>query len=582
MKRVVRFFSGVLILLTAGCGHVAVKRVATADGEGYELRCSKKAKCVRRAEKICPEGYDTTQEGDAIEVRARCSDGRDLWATCWKDQDCVRQVRQQCAGAFEVVDRRQEHRLTIACADSETESAEEVAAPSPAPRPVAQPKGPLTPAEIAKAALPSVVTLHVRTSEGGARGSGFVVAPHTVATNFHVVRGATSIQLQTNTKQVFEITQIVAVDPDHDLALLSVPGFERQVLPLASVQPAPGESVVVLGSPKGFEGSVSTGVVAAVRAEGVQFTAPISPGSSGGPVLNDHGQVIAVSASVYYWNEAENLNFGVPGSVLDALLRRPSNPMSVEAFGGASSPAKARPAIASARSAKNPFPSGVDRFQFGMSVQAARTVCPALVSGGGGLYLCPLLPAEDVLQVGLARMNVVLSFEKDRLSGLAFIVIDPERAVLAVATQVGAADTGDQPADCAVSWTRPGGTIRACWVPTIGQFVLRLFAAENGANSTGSCASALVGRWLGTTRNDAIVTTGDGSFSYSGPDGCSSQGTFNCPPVGAVFGGVRVSVGSSSGGLCLPPGNFTCAFTVKGRAMEYDCTGGGALKYKRM
>jgi len=582
MQRVVQFLSGVLVFCLGGCGSVSVRTVATAAGEGYEVHCSKSAKCVRRAEKICPRGYKTIQEGDAIEVWARCADGREVRSTCWKDQECVSQVRQQCTAAYEIVDHRQEHQLTVACANSETLPAATVATPSSVSSAAAHPKGPLTPPEIAKGALPSVVTVHVTTSEGRTRGSGFVVAPRVVATNFHVVRGATSIQVQTFAKQVFGVSQIVALDPDHDLALLSVPGFDAPKLPLADAPPAAGESVVVLGSPKGFEGSVSTGVVAAVRPQGVQFTAPISPGSSGGPVLNDRAQVIAVSASVYYWKEAENLNFGVPGSILDALLKRPFNPVSVEAFGSASSPEKARPATGAVRGPNGPFPLGVDRFQFGMSVQAARSVCPALVSGGGALYTCPLLPTEDVLQAGLGRMNIVLGFEKDRLSGLAFIVIDPQKAVLAVAAQVGAPDTGEQPADCVLSWTRPGGTIRACWVPTIGQFVLRLFAADKGAKGPGPCGSALVGRWMGATRNDAIVITSDGSFSYSGPDGCSSQGTFTCPPVGAVAGGMPVSVGSSSGGLCLPTGNYMCAFEVRGNAMGYDCTGSGALKYKRM
>ncbi len=58
--------------------------------------------------------------------------------------------------------------------------------------------------------------------------------------------------------------------------------------------------------------------------------------------------------------------------------------------------------------------------------------------------------------------------------------------------------------------------------------------------------------------------------------------TFTCPPAGTASGGLAVSINSSSGGLCLPAGNYTCAFTVKGKTMGYDCTGSGSIKYKRM
>jgi hypothetical protein len=69
--------------------------------------------------------------------------------------------------------------------------------------------------------------------------------------------------------------------------------------------------------------------------------------------------------------------------------------------------------------------------------------------------------------------------------------------------------------------------------------------------------------------------------AYSGADGCVSQGTYACPAASVTSGTMRVAIDSSSGGACLPAGNYTCAFALNGNAMAYDCTGAGQLQYRR-
>jgi S1-C subfamily serine protease len=110
-----------------------------------------------------------------------------------------------------------------------------------------------------------------------------------------------------------------------DLAVL--PGFPGLAeLPLAEEAPEVGEALVVIGAPEGFANTVTDGIVSAFRTvEGqrlMQISAPISRGSSGGPVLNRRGEVVGVSVAV--WAGGQNLNFAVPLDLLrDLLAQRP-------------------------------------------------------------------------------------------------------------------------------------------------------------------------------------------------------------------------------------------------------------------
>ncbi len=88
-----------------------------------------------------------------------------------------------------------------------------------------------------------------------------------------------------------------------------------------------------IGNPRGFlEGTVSDGIISGIRGAGnnklLQMTAPISPGSSGGPVLNTNAEVIGIAAGDYSLqdptlkiNRSQNLNVAIPSNYLKALLR---------------------------------------------------------------------------------------------------------------------------------------------------------------------------------------------------------------------------------------------------------------------
>lgn len=184
-------------------------------------------------------------------------------------------------------------------------------------------------------AKPAVVHLSVRNSRGDTvgSGSGFVISRDgKVATNFHVVEGAQALEAVFDDGKKHPIVGAWAFDADADIAVLQLPKGEYPSLPLATVPARQGAPVLVIGSPLGLSGTVSTGIVSAVRDEGathrnvthpqwnLQVTAPISPGSSGSPILNQDAEVVGVAVGLLLNGQA--LNFGVPVRALRVVLDR--------------------------------------------------------------------------------------------------------------------------------------------------------------------------------------------------------------------------------------------------------------------
>lgn len=181
---------------------------------------------------------------------------------------------------------------------------------------------------ITRRASPAVVTLHAFNASGRevSLGSGFFLPDGRIATNRHVVEGATRMTAQASNERTLGSAEYAeAVGRTADLAILPRIGTAPATLTLASRLPEPGEGVVVIGAPEGLSNTVSTGIVSAIRRiQGrtlVQISAPISHGSSGGPVLNMRGEVIGVSVSVL--SEGQNLNFAVPATELATLSSAP-------------------------------------------------------------------------------------------------------------------------------------------------------------------------------------------------------------------------------------------------------------------
>src|ERR1043165_8315127 len=158
---------------------------------------------------------------------------------------------------------------------------------------------------LVKRVKPAVVAIATYDASGEPlmTGSGFFLRPGQVVTNLHVVRGAVRAEIKTldGKGRVFPINGTLAVDEEGDLALLSVdmPAERSRSTELASDLPDEGEPIFVIGNPLKLEGSVSDGIVSAVREVPnsyriIQITAPISHGNSGSPVFNMKGQVLGV------------------------------------------------------------------------------------------------------------------------------------------------------------------------------------------------------------------------------------------------------------------------------------------------
>ena len=186
--------------------------------------------------------------------------------------------------------------------------------------------------ELAQKALAATVSLEMQDENGDTlkRGSGFFVRRNLIATNFHVIDGAAKGYARlVNTATTYPIEGFTAANEANDLALLKVSAHGINPLNLGNSDAVQiGETVYVAGNPLGLEGTFSDGIISgrrdsAGKKERLQMTAPISPGSSGGPVLNRKGEVIGVSTSRYNPIFGVNLAFAVPSNALTALLRRP-------------------------------------------------------------------------------------------------------------------------------------------------------------------------------------------------------------------------------------------------------------------
>jgi hypothetical protein len=174
---------------------------------------------------------------------------------------------------------------------------------------------------IYKKAVNSTVTI---ATDNGQIGSGFFVKDNLIATNYHVIEGAKTAYCYLNNYTVrYEIEGFVAVDPNIDLVLLVVSGAKRPSIKLARSDIKPGEKVYAIGSPVGLPATISDGIVSGLRQSGdyrlIQITAPISSGSSGGPVLNASGELIGISWAQL--SRGQNLNFVIPKAYLEVLLR---------------------------------------------------------------------------------------------------------------------------------------------------------------------------------------------------------------------------------------------------------------------
>lgn len=184
--------------------------------------------------------------------------------------------------------------------------------------------------ELVRRIKPSAVAIETFDARGEklSRGSGFFIDTDRVVTNRHVIEGAFRAEVHSSTGSSYPVKGVLAIDAEGDIAILRVETSPNQVRPLSldRTSPQEGESVVVIGNPFGLEGSVTNGIVSAVRdiptfGRIIQITAPISPGSSGSPVVNMQGQVIGVATLQI--TGGQSVNFAIPSERISQLQTGP-------------------------------------------------------------------------------------------------------------------------------------------------------------------------------------------------------------------------------------------------------------------
>jgi len=193
--------------------------------------------------------------------------------------------------------------------------------------------------EIAQETFPSVVLLVMEDKNGQpvSLGSGFFVKIDIVATNLHVIKDAARGYAKiVGQKPKYEIAGIIGIDTQRDLVLLKITDVKASPLSFGAINHlAVGDEIYAIGNPQGLEGTFSQGIVSGIRTIDsdtlLQITAPISPGSSGGPVLNAQGKVIGIAVATF--SSGQNLNFAIPASYLSVLMSeiKPIVPLSAHA-----------------------------------------------------------------------------------------------------------------------------------------------------------------------------------------------------------------------------------------------------------
>jgi S1-C subfamily serine protease/peroxiredoxin len=210
-------------------------------------------------------------------------------------------------------------------------------ADEPKDKPARQP----TLGDIIDSSAESVVQIRRQNGAGEATslGSGFVAnAKGLIVTNYHVIRGSSKVIVQFKDGKEYPVKGLRGVDRETDIAVLELEKTPAKIKPLTlgdRKPPRQGESVIAIGHPQGLTFTVTTGIVSAVRKTAelpremadkvmapadklwIQTSAPISPGNSGGPLLDSQGHVIGINTLVA---EGQNLGFAIHiGHVLDLL-----------------------------------------------------------------------------------------------------------------------------------------------------------------------------------------------------------------------------------------------------------------------
>lgn len=181
--------------------------------------------------------------------------------------------------------------------------------------------------QIAQQNMPAVVAVNVLKKDGSTfTGTGFVLTQDgLIATSRHVLDDALYLNLTFSNGTVSGEAVPLAQDDVADVALLKIQAEFLPYTTLAADDNAlPGQTITVIGNPRRLQNTVTSGIISQVRPQKdgtrwLQISAPISPSSSGSPVFNEKGEVIAMAFATLSGEDNQNLNFALPVAYIHAL-----------------------------------------------------------------------------------------------------------------------------------------------------------------------------------------------------------------------------------------------------------------------
>ncbi|HEU4998005.1 MAG TPA: trypsin-like peptidase domain-containing protein [Lapillicoccus sp.] len=284
------------------------------------------------------------------------------------------------------------------------------ALPAPGPGSTARPDGSI--AKIAADALPSVVTIRIKTTDGAGTGSGFVIDNQGhILTNNHVATaggssGTLTVELNNGTSLP---ATIVGSDASYDLAVLKITATDIPPLQFgASKDVVVGDGVIAVGAPLGLDATVTSGIVSALNRpvsagdgndqsfiNAIQTDAAINPGNSGGPLLDMNGRVIGVNSAIAR----------IPGT-------------STDSSGGNIGVGFAIPSDQAAKTAQQLITTGkADHPALGVRVDRSYTGDGAKLASGG------VQSGSAADQAGLKDGDVITEFEGKRVTDADALIV---------------------------------------------------------------------------------------------------------------------------------------------------------------
>ena len=162
-------------------------------------------------------------------------------------------------------------------------------------------------------------------SKGGSQGSGVILnRDGTFVTCFHVIAKANYIKVRTANREEDYVNGFKYINPLDDIAILTLNTNKNDFTPISLPYKSSqiGEKVYTISNPRGFEFSFSDGMISQFSHGNIQFSAPSSPGSSGGALLNSKDDLLGIIS--WQRTNSQNINFATPNSYYTSYMYNPS------------------------------------------------------------------------------------------------------------------------------------------------------------------------------------------------------------------------------------------------------------------